>query len=310
MSTTGTPAEHYGLTPSQYEALKAYHGSITYSRLVTYREKLEGFYYPLEDVYDIDVAAQVRAMRRETNRNIDDNGIYWHELHKLANSDNVKLKYVCMPFPLLAVKQLDDSDSKAASFTPIFEFEVYRPEEVARRGASWLFVQKTIPVKAETPFSLFLALNVDEIPESAFTEAAFVHAYNMLTEVAKQAATNQLHPSEIPSLEDLLLTLDGYGEYPSLTCNYTPKPDVSPSVLTTAQEENEEQNPVNLKSKIPTDGLLVKLLWFAAALVVIAIVFQFVKVLAYLLGIVMLGVSAYLLYDSCRKLKSMNSDKR
>lgn len=147
-------------------------------------------------------------------------------------------------------------------------------------------------------------------PESAFTEVAFVHAYNMLTEVAKQAATNQLHPSEIPSLEDLLLTLDGYGEYPSLTCNYTPKPEVSPSVLTTTQEENEEQNPVNLKSKIPTDGLLVKLLWFAAALVVIAIVFQFVKVLAYLLGIVMLGVSAYFLYDSCRKLKKMNSDKR
>lgn len=117
-------------------------------------------------------------------------------------------------------------------------------------------------MKAETPFSLFLALNVDELTESVFTEAAFVHAYNMLTEVAKQAATNQLHPSEIPSLEDLLLTLDGYGEYPSLTCNYTPKPDVSPSVLTTAQEENEEQNPVNLKSKIPTDGLLVKLLWF------------------------------------------------
>lgn len=128
----------------------------------------------------------------------------------------------------------------------------------------------------------------------------------MLTEVAKQAATNQVHPSEIPSLEDLLLTLDGYGEYPPLT----PKPEVSPSVLTTTQEENEEQNPVNLKSKIPADGLLVKLLWFAVALVVIAIVFQFVKVLAYLLGIVMLGVSAYLLYDSCRKLKSMNSDKR
>lgn len=132
----------------------------------------------------------------------------------------------------------------------------------------------------------------------------------MLTEVAKQAATNQVHPSEIPSLEDLLLTLDGYGEYPPLTCNYMPKPEVSPSVLTTTQEENEEQNPVNLKSKIPADGLLVKLLWFAVALVVIAIVFQFVKVLAYLLGIVMLGVSAYFLYDSCRKLKKMNTDKQ
>lgn len=310
MSTTGTPAEHYGLTPNQYEALKAYHGSITYSRLVTYREKLEGFYYPLEDVYDIDVATQVRAMRRETNRNIDDNGIYWHELHKLANSDNVKLKYVCMPFPLLAVKQLDDSDSKAASFTPIFEFEVYRPEEVARRGASWLFVQKTIPVKAETPFSLFLALNVDELPESAFTEAAFVHAYNMLTEVAKQAATNQLHPSETPSLEDLLLTLDGYGEYPSLTCNYTPAPEGESSDITTTHKESEEPEPMNHKNKFPTEGLLAKLLWFIAALVVIAIVFQFVKVLAYLLGIVMLGVSAYLLYDSCRKLKKMNTDKQ
>lgn len=309
MSTTDTPAEHYGLTPNQYEALKAYHSSITYSRLVTYQEKLEGFYYPLEDVYDIDVAAQVRAMRRETNRNIDDNGIYWHELHKLVNSDNIELKYVATPFPLLAVKQLDDSDSKAASFMPIFEFEVYRPEEVTRRGASWLFVQKTIPVKAETPFSLFLALNVDELPESAFTEAAFVHAYNMLTEVAKQAATNQLHPSEIPSLEDLLLTLGGYGEYPTITCNYTPKPEVETSEITTVREESEEPNPMNLKNKIPTDGLLAKLLWLAVALAIIAIVFQFVKVLAYLLGIVMLGVSAYLLYDSCRKLKSMNSDK-
>ena len=309
MSTTDTPAEHYGLTPNQHEVLKACHGSITYSRLVTYQEKLEGFYYPLEDVYEIDVAAQVRAMRRETNRNIDDNGIYWHELHKLANSDNVKLKYVSAPFPLLAVKRLDDSDRRAASFMPIFEFEVYRPEEVARRGASWLFVQKTIPVKAETPFSLFLALNVDELTESVFTEAAFVHAYNMLTEVAKQAATNQLHPSEIPSLEDLLLALDGYGEYPSLTCNYTPKPEVSPSVPIPTHEENEELNPMNLKNKIPTDGLLTKLLWLAAALVIIAIVFQFVKALAYLLGIVMLGVSAYLLYDSCRKLKRMNSDK-
>jgi hypothetical protein len=310
MSTTGNPAEHYGLTPNQHEVLKAYHGSITYSRLVTYQEKLEGFYYPLEDVYDIDVAAQVRAMRRETNRNIDDNGIYWHELHKLANSDNVKLKYVCMPFPLLAVKQLDDSASKAASFTPIFEFEVYRPEEVTRRGSSWLFVQKTIPVKAETPFSLFLALNVDELSESVFTEAAFVHAYNMLTEVAKQAATNQLHPSEIPSLEDLLLTLDGYGEYPSLTCNYTPAPEGESSDITTTHKESEEPEPMNHKNKFPTEGLLAKLLWFIAALVVIAIVFQFVKVLAYLLGIVMLGVSAYLLYDSCRKLKKMNTDKQ
>jgi predicted DNA repair protein MutK len=61
----------------------------------------------------------------------------------------------------------------------------------------------------------------------------------------------------------------------------------------------------SLKNKIP----LAKLLWLAAALVIIATVFQFVKVLAYLLGIVMLGVSAYLLYDSCRKLERMNSDK-
>ena len=132
----------------------------------------------------------------------------------------------------------------------------------------------------------------------------------MLTEVAKQAATNQVHPSEIPSLEDLLLTLDGYGEYPSLTCNYTPAPEGESSDITTTHKESEEPEPMNHKNKFPTEGLLAKLLWFIAALVVIAIVFQFVKVLAYLLGIVMLGVSAYLLYDSCRKLKKMNTDKQ
>jgi hypothetical protein len=63
-----------------------------------------------------------------------------------------------------------------------------------------------------------------------------------------------------------------------------------------------------LKEKLP-DGILGKLLWVAVALVVIAIAFQLVKVVAYILSIVLLGASAYLLYDSCRKLKKMNSDK-
>lgn len=57
------------------------------------------------------------------------------------------------------------------------------------------------------------------------------------------------------------------------------------------------------------DGILGKLLWLAAALVIIAIAFQLMKVVAYILSIALLGASAYLLYDSCRKLKKMNSDK-
>ena len=57
------------------------------------------------------------------------------------------------------------------------------------------------------------------------------------------------------------------------------------------------------------DGILGKLLWLAVALVIIAIAFQLVKVVAYILSIVLLGASAYLLYDSCRKLKNVNSDK-
>lgn len=57
------------------------------------------------------------------------------------------------------------------------------------------------------------------------------------------------------------------------------------------------------------DGILGKLLWLAVALVIIAIAFQLVKVVAYILSVVLLGASAYLLYDSCRKLKKMNSDK-
>ena len=62
------------------------------------------------------------------------------------------------------------------------------------------------------------------------------------------------------------------------------------------------------KEKLP-DGILGKLLWVAVALAIIAIAFQLVKVVAYILSIVLLGASAYLLYDSCRKLKKMNSDK-
>lgn len=64
----------------------------------------------------------------------------------------------------------------------------------------------------------------------------------------------------------------------------------------------------DLKEKLP-DGILGKLLWLAAALVIIAIAFQLMKVVAYILSIALLGASAYLLYDSCRKLKKMNSDK-
>lgn len=64
----------------------------------------------------------------------------------------------------------------------------------------------------------------------------------------------------------------------------------------------------NLKEKLP-DGILGKLLWLATMLAIVVIAFQLVKVLAYILSIVLLGASAYLLYDSCRKLKKMNSDK-
>lgn len=64
----------------------------------------------------------------------------------------------------------------------------------------------------------------------------------------------------------------------------------------------------NLKEKLP-GGILGKLLWLAAVLALIAIAFQVVKVVAYILSIVLLGASTYLLYDSCRKLKKMNSDK-
>lgn len=64
----------------------------------------------------------------------------------------------------------------------------------------------------------------------------------------------------------------------------------------------------DLKEKLP-DGILGKLLWVAVALVIIAIAFQIVKVVAYILSIVLLGASAYFLYDSCCKLKKMNSDK-
>lgn len=64
----------------------------------------------------------------------------------------------------------------------------------------------------------------------------------------------------------------------------------------------------DLKEKLP-DGILGKLLWLATMLVIVVIAFQLVKVLAYILSIVLLGASAYLLYDSCRKLKKMNPDK-
>jgi hypothetical protein len=67
-------------------------------------------------------------------------------------------------------------------------------------------------------------------------------------------------------------------------------------------------NKNNLKEKLP-DGILGKLLWLATMLAIVVIAFQLVKVLAYILSIVLLGASAYLLYDSCRKLKKMNSDK-
>lgn len=64
----------------------------------------------------------------------------------------------------------------------------------------------------------------------------------------------------------------------------------------------------NLKEKLP-DSILGKLLWFAFLLVIIVVAFHLVKVVVYILSIVLLGVSAYLLYNSCRKLKKMNSDK-
>lgn len=65
----------------------------------------------------------------------------------------------------------------------------------------------------------------------------------------------------------------------------------------------------NLKEKLP-DGILGKLLWLAVTLVIIILAFQLVKVLAYILSIALLGASAYFLYDSCRKLRKINSDKR
>lgn len=64
----------------------------------------------------------------------------------------------------------------------------------------------------------------------------------------------------------------------------------------------------NLKEKLP-DSILGKLLWFAALLVIVVVAFHLVKVVAYILSIVLLGASAYLLYNSCRKPKKMNSDK-
>lgn len=64
----------------------------------------------------------------------------------------------------------------------------------------------------------------------------------------------------------------------------------------------------NLKEKLP-DSILGKLLWFAFLLVIIVVAFHLVKVVAYILSIVLLGASAYLLYNSCLKLKKMNSDK-
>lgn len=64
----------------------------------------------------------------------------------------------------------------------------------------------------------------------------------------------------------------------------------------------------DFKDKLP-DGILGKLLWLTILLVVILVAFQLVKVVAYILSIALLGASAYLLYDSCRKLKKMNSDK-
>lgn len=64
----------------------------------------------------------------------------------------------------------------------------------------------------------------------------------------------------------------------------------------------------DLKEKLP-DGILGKLLWLAILLAIIVAAFQLVKVVVYILSIVLLGASAYLLYNSCRKLKKMNSDK-
>lgn len=53
----------------------------------------------------------------------------------------------------------------------------------------------------------------------------------------------------------------------------------------------------SLKDKLP-DSILGKLLWFAALLVIVVVAFHLVKVVAYILSIVLLGASAYLLYDS------------
>lgn len=64
----------------------------------------------------------------------------------------------------------------------------------------------------------------------------------------------------------------------------------------------------NIKEKLP-DSILGKLLWFAALLVIVVVAFHLVKVVAHILSIVLLGASAYLLYNSCRKPKKMNSDK-
>ena len=65
----------------------------------------------------------------------------------------------------------------------------------------------------------------------------------------------------------------------------------------------------DLKEKLPA-RILGKLLWLAITLVIIILAFQLVKVLAYILSIMLLGASAYFLYDSCRKLKNINSDRR
>lgn len=65
----------------------------------------------------------------------------------------------------------------------------------------------------------------------------------------------------------------------------------------------------DLKEKLP-GRILGKLLWLAITLAIIIVAFQLVKVLAYILSIVLLGASAYFLYDSCRKLKNINSGRR
>ena len=65
----------------------------------------------------------------------------------------------------------------------------------------------------------------------------------------------------------------------------------------------------SFKDKLP-DGIFGKLLRLAILLVIIVAAFQLVKVVAYILSIVLLGASAYLLYDSCRKLKNINSGRR